>query len=146
MLNKTATFAPEDTLNENREIPLNIDNILDLADFVESLPKDDMSETAIPFTVERDNFGFNMGYWTCTGTKCASVGCIGGAAQVMFKRDVSTALGITLDERQELCYPTLAHLNLYYNDITPAMAAKVLRNLALTGRIDWSVVREKSDG
>jgi hypothetical protein len=120
---------------------MNTDRIRHLADVIE----------AQPHTTLAAESGFNMNNWTHT---CGTPACICGWTNYVrtgddegFLGDVSAAahyLGISGRQAEELFSPEETGEDgdnfLSWSDITPAHAAAVLRHLAETGRVDWSVV------
>lgn len=110
---------------------MNVERILELADIIEKQPHTKVSSRE----------GFNMGSFEhdC-GTPC----CIGGWANALFGNgrqdcsdDASGYLGLESEVGDELYFPCDTDVPL--DAITPAHAAAVLRHLAETGRVDWSV-------
>lgn len=105
------------------------------------------------------DLGFNMGNWVAkesstrpdrSGHSCGTVACIAGWTKrirtqipVGINEDFywgpeAKWLGLDVDEGEELFFGddwTCAHLN----DVTPSEAVAVLRHLAETGEVDWSV-------
>lgn len=103
--------------------------------------------------------GFNMRIWagrsgyvpskTVPTAKCGTVACIGGHAEILWggedaeylgddsaAADAADKLGLDMEAAFELFYPTgIAD----YNRITAKRAARVLRRLAKTGVVDWSI-------
>lgn len=93
--------------------------------------------------------GFNMAAWRepvhgdvidRTGHHCKTVACIGGTVDILFltgtDRGRENKLGLSPDQFLRLVAPMDAHP---WRDITPAHAVSVLRHLAETGEVDWSV-------
>lgn len=121
---------------------MNTERLLALADVIERTPHREIVETY----AEEAPAGFNMGTWHC-GAVC----CIGGWAEAMFvlnkrhRADVTTAAwALGLDEltADRLFYPGEESgwdIELSYDDITPVMAAVVIRDLAQTGSVHWSL-------
>lgn len=122
---------------------MNTERLLELAAHIETLPHS-------PITVkswEDKPTAFNMGTWHC-GAVC----CIGGWAEALFihnkrHRDGSStaAWALGLDELigEQLFYPSEDcgwRPELAYADITPAMAAAVIRSLVETGEVSWAPV------
>lgn len=120
---------------------LQIDRIRQLADIIQAQPH-------TPITAES---GFNMCNWTHT---CGTPACIAGWANFVrtdddgtFLGDMSAAamwLGITKSQAEELFAPDEDFEEedgplFLWSEITPTHAAAVLRHLADTGRVDWSV-------
>lgn len=86
---------------------------------------------------------------------CGTPSCIAGYAIAQARREGFTFqpnlsyteraakyLGLGNSVAFYLCIPPQGpeYLSHQYADVTPAMAAKVLRHLADTGRVDWSIV------
>ncbi len=122
---------------------MNKDRILELADRIEKMPlladvrrsNDSGIEVSAPEI-------FDMEHWR-SRTDCGSIACVGGWATIMFGNpdkyysDVASGelLGLDWSDAQMLFYPTQST---WYR-IAPARAAAVLRNLAATGLVDWSI-------
>lgn len=121
---------------------MNVDRILALANLIESQPHVDWEATE----------GFNMSVYH---HPCGTPSCISGWAGMLGRKkgdiffgetaansylDIDQSLGSALyrpgppKRFQSLDEPECA----YWSLITPAMAAKTLRILAETGRVDWS--------
>ncbi|RUU80484.1 hypothetical protein [Mesorhizobium sp. M7A.F.Ca.MR.362.00.0.0] len=114
---------------------MNAERILMLADVIEGLPHGAVEDRASEAPLE----SFNMGKW-----HCGTVGCIAGwAAHVFGGQMVDPAwtgrlvLGLDSDLADDLFTPPYDYGK--YDKITPKDAAKVLRNLAETGEVDWSL-------
>ncbi len=115
---------------------MNAERILKLADVIEAAPHEMYRSGSDDSLL----CGFNMGKW-----HCGSVGCIGGWAHQLFVQKSTAdydggerariALGLTPSVASELFLPTNTRLD----DILPSQAAAVLRNLAATGKVNWSV-------
>lgn len=105
-----------------------------------------------------DNHGFNMNTWYAggehdyKGNECGTAMCIGGAAEQFFSEYQTTSnstkvevksgseiLGLDYDTAYDLFYPD-SYLFESYDDITPFMAAVVIRHLIATGEVDWGIV------
>ena len=92
--------------------------------------------------------GFNMDTW-----RCKSVACIGGWTEWLWPKAgrgwgierVAGLLDIDRPQARELCYPG-DQIEVRYCLITPAQAAKVLRNLIQTGQVDWQIIEEERAG
>jgi hypothetical protein len=125
---------------------MNKENILKLANHIESL-RHIGDDEALGQGVE----GFNLNREVFT---CGTPACIAGWA-VSFQRhtnqiaddeeftnDAMKYLGVNEYEYDDLCYPFYAKAISSFDDVTPAQAAKVLRNLAETGVVDWDVITE----
>lgn len=119
---------------------MNIDKINKLADFIEAQDADDL--------------GFDMRYWNpvLAGSHgCGTVACIAGWTCAMERPDLSywswggtpaaEILGLDDPMAHELFTPCSGSLpsGLEYKHIKPPHAVRVLRNLAETGEVDWSV-------
>lgn len=107
---------------------MNVERIRELANVIE----------VQPHTRIEDETGFNMRYFE---HDCGSPACIGGWANFIWgkgREDTSTEargyLGISLEHAESLFFPDFD-----MDRITPTHAAAVLRNLADTGKVDWSV-------
>ena len=122
---------------------MNTENILKLADFLDSLPNSDST------------FTFNLGIWwdkPNSDSECGTVGCIAGAVQALRFDAASTPtnsdvinraqrwLGLSVHEANELFTPDSERLDYEgydYSDITPHIAAHVLRDSVLHNDINW---------
>jgi hypothetical protein len=120
---------------------MNRENILKVADAIEHAAK----------KRSRPKLGFNMGAWfgspeedgpDRTEHSCDTTACIGGWTNTIFKNaewDVHAAersLGLSSEEGGDLFFPDV---EIDLKDITPAHAVTVLRHLAETGKVDWTV-------
>jgi hypothetical protein len=119
---------------------MNTDHIRHLADVIERQPHTDLNAPT----------GFCMTNWT---HNCGTPACIAGWANFvqddgdLYLGDISAAarwLGITRSQAGELFAPdeNLCEEDgplFLWSDITPTHAAAVLRHLADTGCVDWSV-------
>lgn len=112
---------------------MNVERIRELADVIEKQPH------APSFGRE----GFCMDTWQ---HPCGTPACIGGWAAFasgkslihgLIWNDAQDHLGLSDDQSGDLFYPN--NYEGEWSDITPAHAAAVLRNLAETGQVDWSV-------
>lgn len=132
---------------------MNTENILKLAAFLEALPPEN----------------FDMNYWFFDhGTRsqlragqgrfdrevfspeaavgCGICACIGGWTEIVFPRSdgvehltaVREALDLKLGQTSALCYPDFRPEN-GPAKAAPDRAARVLRHLAATGEVDWSI-------
>jgi hypothetical protein len=125
---------------------MNTERLLELAAVIEKAPHRPIIEPLGDLKPE----AFNMGTWHC-GAVC----CIGGWAEALFvpakrqhyspgdQNHVAWALGLDEGTAEQLFYPSENcgwQLTDAYADITPAMAAAVIRALAETGVVDWSPV------
>ena len=75
---------------------------------------------------------------------CGSPSCIKGWSDSLFGIEVHRALGINYDETELVApeNPNADFLEMDSNNprfISAKRAAKVLRHLAITGRVDWSI-------
>lgn len=120
---------------------MNKDNVLKVADAIE--------QHSIP------DLGFNMGYWRnsvhyidrpvrdLSGHNCGTVACIGGWTEAVLGdpvRDLGKAgelLQLDPDRAGMLFCPDGWHTD--NAKFTTARAVAVLRHLAETGEVDWSV-------
>ena len=99
--------------------------------------------------------GFNMALWCkhrvgwfsdipdMTGHDCGTVACIGATAGIIFGLEddeprLLKKLGLRSDQRDKLFLPAIDEVGPWC-DITTARAVAVLRHLAETGEVDWSV-------
>lgn len=106
---------------------MNVERIQELAAAIENA-----EHVAHPsYAKDEAMTGFNMAEW-----HCGTVGCIGGWAEYLFADEARESLGITLRMASDLFWPDDVGP---YVEITPLQAAAVLRNLAATGEVDWSV-------
>jgi len=124
---------------------MNVENILRVADAIE--------QHSIP------DLGFNMARWygdgefDRSGHECETVACIGGwAMHLLSDRNVGAhdfddvdhaarLLGINRATSTDLFY-ALGCLT-SFDEITPSHAVAVLRHLAKTGEVDWSISPEQ---
>lgn len=112
---------------------------------------------AVAYAIERHSIpdlGFNMQYWGApttkevpdrTGHNCGTVACIAGWAsrlslgRPLTGRDDAYSIGddfIGIGNKVDgLFMPSFKN----WNDVSPAHAVAVLRHLAETGKVDWSV-------
>ncbi len=126
---------------------MNVENILKVADAIE--------QHSIP------DLGFNMRRWRdragasspdLSGHGCGTVACIGGTAEAMFpKKLAEDALGLTHEQSKALFFAVDGTGNRVISDeefgsITPSQAAAVLRHLAATGEVDWSITLSTDEG
>ncbi len=132
---------------------MNIGNILKVADAIENS------------TVQ--NLGFNMkGYMQInskhaidySGKDCGTVACIAGwacAIEGVPYEDISHSsvafnmgaklFGLSEEEAEELFVPETETVNYYSTDILPANAVRCLRNLAITGKVDWEAAMKDDE-
>jgi len=117
---------------------VNVENILKVADAIE--------KHSIP------DLGFNMSYAfdavgpedDRSGHSCGTVACIGGWTNVVLAKSGNLPIAaaqrrLELTDRQAdaLFYP-LGYWRVD-NDYTPSQAVAVLRHLAATGEVDWTI-------
>jgi hypothetical protein len=117
---------------------MNTDRIRQLADVIERQPH-------TPITAES---GFNMGNWE---HDCGNPACICGWANFVQNELNGTEhrigspvharnwLGLEMEQASALFKPNGDSSYETWEEITPTHAAAVLRHLADTGRVDWSV-------
>lgn len=110
---------------------MNIDNILLVANTIDKV----------------DPVTFSMAEW-----ECGSHACIGGWCERIFPdgRDAHDILGIDQEKADALFYPRTDRCpeleenpvleDYIWNGLQPTQAGDVLRNLAKTGKVDWTVV------
>lgn len=130
---------------------MNIANILKLADFLDmASPEPEFNNHLGEYVYTFANGeGYSMGIWDSEGRTCNTVGCIGGWAAAFAKEDgdyslsrrsaAQNWLGITLIQDTALFTPMGWHSPEHAKEYTPQRAARVLRHLAATGNVDWSV-------
>lgn len=96
---------------------------------------------------------FNMDEWITPmedvegrrAPKCGTAACIGGHAEILFNPsniggfvdNAAELLGLDHDTADALFFPV--YYKRRWDRITRAKAARVLRHLAKTGNVDWSV-------
>lgn len=121
---------------------MNTERILQVAAEIEAMPHAVVREDPdLEFDLEFENAGFNMLMWN-DAEPCGTVCCIGGHIAPTGGdrlKQVADQLGLTLDTADLLCYPILPTDD--WGRITPAQAARVLRHLAETGKVDWSIIK-----
>jgi hypothetical protein len=111
---------------------MNAERILQLADVIEKVPHVQLDEDAPRGELD----SFNMDDW-----HCGTAGCIGGWAAQLFDcatSEAGVALGLRCIEAMSLFTPKPINPN-DWSKITSLQAATVLRHLAATGIVDWSV-------
>jgi hypothetical protein len=136
---------------------MNKDNILAVADAIE---KHSIA-----------GLGFNMNYCVSpadfmtdhTGQHCGTVACIAGWSRAIRQGSVPEVartlplfepepeiewLGLSEDDAEELFYPDRYATDevLDLGDVTTAQAVAVLRHLAETGEVDWSIASAQHEG
>lgn len=111
------------------EHSVNVENCLAFADYLESVPPKE----------------FDMRFW------CGSPCCIAGHGRKFFgihaqadkgRRILAEKLGLSSWTMAAHIFnpgPMLATTRYTYGEITPMHAARLMRHLALTGQVDWSV-------
>lgn len=129
---------------------LNADKLLVLADAIEVMEHGSYFDQ-LP--------GFDMHVWNedwCDAdlpNDCGTASCIGGTAQVLFGLDTATEVYLFLSDTEDdqgvvdedwttlhdLFFPHEGHI--YWN-ATPEQAAKVIRHLVATGKVEWSILDE----
>lgn len=125
---------------------MNIENIHRLADYLDTL-----NEVAPA--------RFNMNQWYAEHP-CGTIGCIAGHAMVLLDPrgaqwnwkpyNAAEHLGLVcnqLERSVELFTPDediLRECGLDYRGVRANHAAKVLRHLAATGKVDWTILKEPS--
>jgi len=119
---------------------MNIENILKVAAAIERAPHAVVDDSCVADNVTSPIASFNMKVW-----RCNTVGCIGGwAVQLLLGGPfsdtdrVADLFDIRVEDAYDLCYPS----GVNYQAVTPAEAAQVLRHLAATGLVDWSILEE----
>ena len=128
---------------------MNRDNVLRAANYIESLEKGSL----IPDKSEK-TFKFHMGLYEEINNEGAIIrGCISGAICHMngvYLRDyylinsyAKKYLGLGKHEGVGLFAPPRFVFS-WWSNIQPHEAATVLRNLAYTGKVDWTIVRGES--
>lgn len=135
------------------ETDMNAENLRILADHVEKLPM--LEKNKSPHS-KRTTDAFSMGTWhNMKKMGCGAVACLGGWSSMLFltpdqqsdvleerqslggeNRLIRDALGLNSEQMELLFYPKTA----YWEDIQPAQAASVVRNLIATGKVDWTPV------
>ena len=128
---------------------MNRERLLELADTIENLPSVDENETITPIPSDKRAFGMNL-----THHKCGTPSCIAGWTWHMYfdasPRSlfnyalVRHALDLTDEQALELFVPKNDRAIYGVSEdciefITAPWAAAVLRNLAETGEVDWTV-------
>lgn len=110
---------------------MNHENILTLAAHLEKLPSQE----------------FDMSNWGLE-RDCGFVGCLAGHACILFRNKLpatgpgirtraETLLGLTPETSLELFVPSPSSGGM---QASPSEAARVLRHLAGTGIVDWSII------
>lgn len=116
---------------------MNKELILKVADEIEAMPHSNLQ-------AKRVRSGFNMSDWF-ERYPCGTVCCIGGHLTRRMSVDldgVADRLGITRYQADTLCFAVGRKPGTALSQIKPSQAAAVLRHLAETGNVDWSVVSE----
>lgn len=121
---------------------MNTERILQVAAEIEAMPHAvEREDPDLEFDLEFENAGFNMLTWN-DAEPCGTVCCIGGHIAPTGNdklTQVAQQLGISIDTADLLCHPLLPVYD--WGRITPAQAARVLRHLAETGKVDWSIIK-----
>ena len=128
---------------------MNVENILKVADAIE--------QHSIP------DLGFNLAWWFSpegrpsddrSGHGCGTTACIAGWAVAVrdggvphdrpgsfdWLNEAGDFMGLPSPDVEEVYDPTRAALMLTLDEtVTPVRAAAVLRHLAATGEVDWSI-------
>lgn len=132
--------TPTTTIVEPSAVVTPKDRLLQLAEFVESLPWHDRFGSLHAIPPERHEF--HMNHWFLRGDKsCGTVGCIGGSAELLFrtrgKKPSDSSLiqlfDIDGDRWGQVCNPDYVN----YNKVSPSIAGQVIRHLAETGKVVW---------
>lgn len=136
---------------------MNVANILAVANAIET--------SSIP------GLGFNMNLWfghgialgsyapDTSGHNCGTTACIGGWTRALAIGSLNEGGDVFSDAQRwlSLDYHTAAELMmpdaggdffevmLFRNTITPEMAVRCLRNLAITGKVDWDAAMKPND-
>jgi hypothetical protein len=130
---------------------MNKENILKVADAIESAT-----------LAKEHGIGFNMvSFYDDSGAdsdhteyECCTVACIAGWAAIMsdgyetvrsltpsdISKEAQNYLGLSLCEADDLFCASGTRVDM--DDITQTDAVKVLRHLAETGDVDWSIIEE----
>ena len=115
---------------------MNVERINLLADVIEVEPE-------VKVSLPRSGFDMRREFH-----ECGSPACIEGYARKLFRcplgEDLLPVLGITPSQAIELFMPGNCHASFLASPgnplwVTPQHAAAVLRHLARTGKVDWSV-------
>lgn len=118
---------------------LNADRLLTLASHIEKMPEGYAADYVT---------GFDMNQWRaefCSPKAkdplhaCGTVSCIGGTAEILFGGSAFDVLGASSDQDYDtlkrLFYPPLNDSPGW--EATPAQAARVIRHLVETGKVEW---------
>lgn len=142
------TFIPyrsNGTADPDGDADMNVENILKVADAIEQHSISDL--------------GFNMDDWCMldgaehdkSGHNCGTVACVAGWA-VAVARGADTEALLNIAERGDVFDDAADFLGLkeaqanalfiprgvvFWDDITPTVAGRVLRHLASTDKVDW---------
>ena len=118
---------------------MNVENILKVADAIEQHSIPDLG-----FNMRRWRFRFRNGINDKSGHHCKTCACIGGWTEALFPGVAAhKSLGLLSLKVHALFYPDAAP-RAY--DATPSQAAAVLRHLAATGEVDWSIALSTDGG
>jgi len=118
---------------------MNKERILQLADVIEKKPHRRRFNRSSP---NKKLTGFNMSEW-----HCGTVGCIAGWTQHLFGTgtpnydsgiEAAKLLGLHDRAATDLFIPGKA-IFCTLDEVKPRQAAAVLRHLAETGKVDWSI-------
>jgi hypothetical protein len=86
---------------------------------------------------------FDMQRWAERNIECGTTACIGGFADIMWRpgpfQDTHDVLDITYDIAQELFFPSYNDASVSCWDVSKdrAWAARCVRKLMATGKVDW---------
>ena len=132
---------------------VNTEAVLELAEFIEGL--EHLNRSAVEDIAQRTYSEVPPGRWFrldiwMASTKyqfdCGTVGCISGWAVWHWNlqlftasREVGRLLGLTDVQSKALFTPSRTY-GVGYRHVTPVMAGAVLRHLAETGQVDWSII------
>lgn len=111
---------------------MNVELLNELADYIEKSDKRRHRLKA---------FRMNIYFYSCGTPACIAGHLLAmkgvSLSDFLARRSVPTKeLGISHEQEQELCYP---HYNPYAQTADAGKAARVLRHLAATGIVDWTI-------
>lgn len=117
---------------------MNKARLLKLADHVEKL-----EHSNAPTLSEKDNCHFTLERYQY---RCGAPACIAGHAKELWGskeiessfKVASRVLSLNWDQARMLFVPA----GFFYQDITPQMAAKVIRHFVKTGEVDYNIAWE----